>query len=120
MLAGITIKEARDMGYSIRNVGLDRDQAKILQHYSHGCKGGRTVCVVYDTRGNGAIIAVACAACGLAQHCTTPTPGRTGTSRHGREATTLTPAGWRCLECAADQGFWEEKRDGFAKLVCKG
>ena len=57
MLAGITIKEARDMGYSIRNAVLDQTQAKILQHYSRGCKGRRTVCVVYDMRGNGAIIA---------------------------------------------------------------
>ncbi len=105
---------ANSMGLSVKNIVLNGARAKVIQHSSYGCKG-RTVSVVCDECNGGAIVGVACAACAVPQRCTTPLTG--GTARHGREATVITPAGWRCLECAQEQGLWNQTRDGFGTLI---
>jgi hypothetical protein len=102
------------MGYSHQAVVIPPSRAKAIQHSQYGCRG-RTVAVSYDTHNSNAIVGVACVTCFIPQRCATVIVAG---YHHGRVANVLTPLGWRCFECAKAQGFWDEKRDGFAKLIC--
>ena len=90
-------------------------RAKAVQHSKYECRS-RTVAVSYDARNSNAIAGVACAFCSMPQRCSAPTSGG---NVHGRTANVLTPLGWRCFECAKAAGLWNERRDGFSKLICE-
>ena len=97
-----------------KQVTLSAALGKASDH--NGPCRGRTLSVLFARDRNGVkIMSVACEACAAPQHCTRPT---TAGGRHGRLANVLTPAGWRCWECAQSDGFWSETTDGFAKLLC--
>jgi hypothetical protein len=102
-----------DPGYSLETIRLKGALARAIEHGRPGCRG-RTVAVTHDKFSNGLIIGVACTSCAMPQHCAAPTAG----GRHGRAATVLTPAGWRCFECAHQDGYWSEERYGFVNLLC--
>ena len=99
-------------GFSLEPVVLSAAHAKVTRHQDSACRS-RTLIVAHDTRQGGLIADVSCLACATPQRCTAPSAG----GSHGRPANVLTPAGWRCFECAAAGGYWNERRDGFARLL---
>jgi hypothetical protein len=103
---------ANSAGFSLEWVVLSAAQAKATRHQDSACHS-RTLSVAHAAHHGGLIETVTCSACATPQRCTAPSAG----GSHGRPANVLTPAGWRCFECAAAGGYWNERRDGFARLL---
>jgi hypothetical protein len=101
-------------GFSLETVVLEATAAKAIRHQDKACRS-RALSVSHSQQHSQMIVDVACSRCATPQRCTAPVS--TGKGLHGRAANVLTPAGWRCFECATAEGFWTEGRDGFAKLL---
>jgi hypothetical protein len=105
---------ANRAGFSLETVVLAAAAAGAIAHQDKACRS-RTLSVSHSQQPSQMIVDVACSRCATPQRCSAPVS--TGKGLHGRAANVLTPAGWRCFECAATEGFWIEGRDGFAKLL---
>ena len=104
---------ANSTGFSLEPVVLSAAHAKATRHQDSACRS-RTLIIAHEPSRGGLIVAVSCSACATPQHCSALTS--TG-HLQGRSANVLTPDGWRCFECAAAGGYWNERRDGFARLL---
>jgi hypothetical protein len=103
---------ANNAGFSLERIILDGSRAKAIHHQDGTCHS-HTVIVAHDVRHGGVIETVTCSLCATPQRCAAPSADGT----HGRLANVLTPAGWRCFECAAAAGFWHEERDSLMELL---